>query len=435
MIEIWLFGSLLVTLPSAASIVFLILALTSVTYLGMTLVPVLARGGGHDGAASGPKPRASFVGDDRGARLLGVASAAGTLLLAALGLRVGSAGSGGEIVPTFAVSVALAAAGGSAAAFAAVLGARATRLLGAARASSRAALQSGKQEEARRLEASRRAYLGGEDIRAEVQEADAALSRLRSSLGKLAETRATIAARLDAMEPSLASGDLARELRRTRDEIAAKLELGDRILQAADAAAFRIACSAPLRLLLRRRPRDLVRGLAEGMDPAAAIAIIGSASAAIDAFLGETEQAKRGLATLAGRRKPAADSDELDDDLEDDAYARAERDLQAIAGAYAAVKERLSVVSLRLAARADMDAVATAAGEVSDKAQRSGVPAEDLRELVDEVTRAESAILMATPGELDAKNLTDALSRGAAALGGRDGASLDELLRALRVVV
>lgn len=42
---------------------------------------------------------------------------------------------------------------------------------------------------------------------------------------------------------------------------------------------------------------------------------------------------------------------------------------------------------------------------------------------------------MATPPELDARALSQALSRGADALGGSDGASLDELLRALREVV
>ena len=51
------------------------------------------------------------------------------------------------------------------------------------------------------------------------------------------------------------------------------------------------------------------------------------------------------------------------------------------------------------------------------------------------MTRAESAVRMATPPDLDARALSEALARGAAALGeGGDGARLDELLRALREV-
>jgi hypothetical protein len=87
---------------------------------------------------------------------------------------------------------------------------------------------------------------------------------------------------------------------------------------------------------------------------------------------------------------------------------------------------------MRLSARAQIDAVAAAAGEVSEKARASGLPARDLGDLVDEMARAESAILMATPGDFDARALTATLSRGTEALGGHDGASLDELLRALR---
>jgi len=92
-------------------------------------------------------------------------------------------------------------------------------------------------------------------------------------------------------------------------------------------------------------------------------------------------------------------------------------------------------VAVRFGARADMEAVAAAAGEVESTARASGIPAADLQGLVDEVTRAESAIRMATPPEVDAKALEGVLARSETALGGSDGASLDELLRALREVV
>jgi hypothetical protein len=110
------------------------------------------------------------------------------------------------------------------------------------------------------------------------------------------------------------------------------------------------------------------------------------------------------------------------------------RDLASIEDAYASVQQRLRVVAVRLGARADMAAVAAAAGEAVGKARAGGIPAGDLQGLVDEVTRAESAVRMATPPELDARALESALARSAAALDGNDGASLDELLRALREV-
>ncbi len=413
MIEVWIFGALLATLPSALSVVLLIVALTSVTYLAVTLLPVVRR---LPGGA-----------EERWARALGILTAGGTFTVAGIGLRVGVAGAGGEIVPTLAVGVAAAAACGSTAAFAALAGARAGILLGGARAQRRAELVERRAQAAKQLEASRARWSEGDDLRAESEEADGAVSRLAAALAKLDATRAGVEERLAALDEEGRSGEVGRELRRARDEIATKLDLGRKILGAAEAAAFRIACSEPLRRLLRRRPRELAQGLsAGGADAPAATAKLEAAAGAIDAFLGEAAEARRRLEALASRRP--------EDAGDDDAWSAAARDLSAVEGAYRAVAERLSVVRVRWAARADMDAVASAAGEVSDRARASGIPASDLHALLDEVTRAESAILMATPGELDAHALTDALGRSTAALGGSDGASLDELLRALREV-
>jgi hypothetical protein len=186
-----------------------------------------------------------------------------------------------------------------------------------------------------------------------------------------------------------------------------------------------------VRLLLRRRPRDLTRGIVAGGADGAVTSALSSAVAEIDRFLGEAARTRRALAALEGRR-PGGPGDE--DDWDGDAWAQAMRDVGAIEDAYDAVRERLDVVVVRFSARADMEAVASAAGEVSDKARASGLPAGDLSGLVDEVARAESAILMATPPDLDARALSAALARSATALGESDGASLDELLRALREV-
>jgi hypothetical protein len=405
MVEVWLFGRLVATLASAFAVVLLLVALTSVTYLSFTLIPALRA-------------------PDHRVRRLGVGVAAVGVLLALFGLRVGPPGSGGEIVPTLALAVAAATALGSSAALSALGAARAVLALGSASRQRRALAAHREERQARRLDEARRGFLAGDDLRDRLAEADAAVGRLRAGLRNLEATRADVEHRLARLDPE-AAGDLPRELRRAREEVATKLELGGKILRAAEAAAFRIAAVTPVARLLRARPREVAEGLSG--DVAALPARLTDAAAALDAFLARAAEERTAVEALAARR-PA----DLDD--HDDPVPGALRDVDAVAFAFAAVRERIEVARVRLAARADLDAVAGAAGEVSARAHASGLPADDLQELVAEVMRAESAILMATPGDMDTAALTATVGRGTAALGGRDGASLDELLQALREI-
>jgi hypothetical protein len=405
MVEVWLFGRLLATLASAFAVVMVIVALTSITYLAYTLSPVVR-----------------IPGADRSARRLGIFIAAGAFLLAIAGLRVGAPGTG-ELVPTLTVAVAAAAALGSTAAFATLGAARAALALIASRSRRAAEIAARRAGEAKRLAEAKRAFLEGDDLRAQLAEADAAVARLRAALANLAITRDELDARLGKLDQAGAAGDLGSELRRARDEVAAKLDLGEKILHAAEAAAFRIAVGAPIARLLRRRPR-VAEGLAD-TDPKLLPARLGGAAALIDAFLRRAADAHAELATLEPRRPSGVEGP-------DDPLPYAQRDLEAVESAFRAVRERLDVVRMRLAAQAELDAVASAAGEVSEKVRASGLPAGDLQDLVDEVMRAESAIVMATPTDLDPRALAETLTRGTAALGGHDGASLDELLKALR---
>jgi hypothetical protein len=269
------------------------------------------------------------------------------------------------------------------------------------------------------------AFAQGNDLIEARKEADEGLARLGEALGALESTGAEVDVRLGALDEAARAGDLGQDLRRTRDEVGAKLELGLRIHAAAEAAAFRLACNVPVRTLLRKRPKDLVPGLegAEGLDEAKTL--LDFAGTMIDLFLHEAGRARAELDEVAKRRPLGMEGE--------DPWEQAVRDVEAVAAAYRALLDRIGVSALRLSARAGMDAVASAAGDVSSKARASGIPAQDLAALVDEVTRAESAVRMATPAELDGRALSEALARGAAALGeGGDGAKLDELLRALR---
>lgn len=412
MVEIWLFGRLIATLASALSAVLVLVTLTSITYLAMTLSPTLRLGDARGREA------------DRVARRLGLSVAAVALTLAVIGLRVGAPGLGAEIVPTLALSVAAAATLGSTCAFAALGGGRALSALGDAGARRAAAIAGKREGDARLLRAARRAFLDGEDLRGEVADAEAAVARLAAALEGLARTRDEVTERLDRIDDAAAAGDLGRELRRTRDEVATKLDLGEKIHRAARVAALRMAAAAPLARLLRRRPHDVARHL-PGADAAAVPAQLAEIAAALEAFLTDAADARAELDYLAARRP---------DDLggEEDPIDQSRRDVEAVEAAYRAVRERLEVVRMRAAAQAQVDAVASAAGELREKARASGIPAADLQALVDEVMRAESAILMATPAELDGDRLVETLGRGTIALGGHDGASLDELLRALR---
>ncbi|APR78496.1 Hypothetical protein A7982_03843 [Minicystis rosea] len=415
MVEVWLFGRLLAALSSAFALVLVIVALTSITYLAVTLAPALrlpihASLGEH--------------GSERAARWIGISAAVATMVVAAMGLRVGAPGAGGELVPTISTAVALATALGASSAFLMFGGARAALVLGGARVRRSHALEGRRQGEAKRLAETRRAFLDGDDLRAQLAAADAAVGRLRAALTNLEATRAEVESRLARLDDAALEGDLGVELRRARDEVTTKLELGGKILHAAETAAFRIATSAPLARLLRQRPRHVAQTLT-GAEPAALPESLAEAAAGIDGFLTRAADARAELEALATRRG----SGPIDDD---DPLQQALRDVDAVEEAYRAVRERLDVVRMRVTARADLDAVASAAGEVSEKARASGLPASELQDLVDEVMRAESAILMATPADLDPKALAATLSRGTAALGAHDGASLDELLRALR---
>jgi hypothetical protein len=366
-----------------------------------------------------------------------VATAGGVLLFALLGVRVGAPGSGGELVPTLALAVVVAATSGATAAFALLGAGAATARLSAASARRQAEALQARTRAHQRLEASQRAFFEGEDILAEVEGAEAALSRLGAALDKLAAMLALVEERLGVLDDAARAGDLGRELALTRDEVKTRIDLGRRIHGAARAASFQLACSAPIRRLLRRRPKDLAQGIHTAAAAPAAVARVGAAVAAIEEFLGEVEGARAALAVLELRRLQRL---ELGDDAADrdttpeDAWALAMRDLAAIEGAYQAVQERLRVMAVRLDARAGMEVVQSAAGEVSAQARASGIPAAELQGLVDDVARAESAIRMASPPELDARALIDALSRSATAVGGHDGASLDDLLRALNEI-
>jgi hypothetical protein len=424
MIEISIFGVLFGTLTSALSVVLVIVALTSVTYVAMTLITALRTRAFAPEIAGGALRRA---------RLIGVSAAVHSAGVALFGLLVGSAGSGGELIPTLSVIIAGAAALGSMTAGARLFGARVGLSLKEARAARALGRSAAAQAETRLLEAENKRRHEGADLQDEAAEAEAALARLRSALQKLAATRDEIAAALDQGGGALAS-DLSAEYRRAQDEVKMKLEIGERILAAAEAATFRLACNAPLRRLVRRRPKEALLGI-ERLDTEKGSSLPEQASLepaviALSSFLGEIREARGALDALE-RKRPA----DIKPHSEEDAWYLAQQDLDALEDAYAAVLSRVEVVRVRRAAEATMEEVADAAGALSATAKGLSADQAEISELATEVTRAETAVVMATPVESDPGAITLALSRCTAALDRSDGASLDELLKALRSIV
>lgn len=417
MIEITLFGSFVGTLASGLSVVLLLAALASVTFLAATGIAAARRGA------------LPMQAGDRGVRRVGIGIAACALLAALFGLRVTGAGVDTAILPTIAVSLAAAAAIGSSGACAWALGGRTLAALGEASARRDATLRLAQQARVQQIEERSRGYLEGWDLRAEVVQAGAALTRLRAALGALVQARDGLEQQLASPEAQ-AGADLAAEIRRARDDVAMKVDLGQRVLEVAEQAAFRLACNEPLRRITRRRPRGATLALTSGGGASGSGAgeRAERASMAIEAFLGEVREAHAWLDALEQRRPAMVPAGGELDPVE-----RTRRELGAMENAYAAVLQRLHVVRLQLATHAGALEMASAAGVVSSNPRAAEIDQAELAALVTEVTRAESAITITAP-EGDSRALTEALARGAIALDRSDTASLEELCAALRTM-
>jgi hypothetical protein len=432
MIEVSVFGWLIATLASAASVVFLLLALGSAAFVALTAASALEQRFAEQASRAlepGPwdPPRVR-----RTALITGALWALLAFALGAAGLRVG-----GFVVLTSLVLAAGSIATFGAAALATLLGLRAVAAIVHARGRRLAALHKAEREQARLLEESRRRYLEGADLREQVADAEAALLRLRAALRSLEDMKVELDVKLEALEAAgIKEGSpearAAADYARLRDAIRAKLDLGERVLSAAEVAVFRLACFEPLRRLLRRRPQEATSGLARVRTASELDACAGRSMAEIQAFLGELEGGRAVLYALSSRRPEACPEGSPDDPLR-----RARAEIDAVEAAYRAVLDRAGVVRARLAARAGIEQVTQAVGALSESARGLGVDEGDLRLLLDEVARAESAMSITAPPDEEVRALTEALARSAAALdqtGEGDSASLDDLVKAMREI-
>jgi hypothetical protein len=304
-------------------------------------------------------------------------------------------------------------------------------LLSGRRAAARARALGEAQAATRLLASMDQALREGDDLRAEVAEAEVAVERLRGALGEIAKARDAIDARLEGLDEAETSS-ATEDAMRARDDLTRKMDLGDRVLKAAEAAAFRLACTAPVRRLLRRRPKEPL-DLLEGA-PSSRVkrgggveARADAACAALEAFVADVQAESAALDDLAAKRPASVAAGADDDPLE-----RARRELEAMETAYAAVLRRVEVVRLRIAGHAGLAEVASAAEDVSNRARAAAVDEGDLQDLAAEVSRADAAVTMAAPGDREGEALADALAMVMETLEGSDPTSLVEIAEALR---
>lgn len=407
MVELTLFGWFIAVLSSAASVALVVVALSAAAFVGFSVLSSLAS----------PRDKRLFMG-------AAIAGAGLVFVVSLAGLRAGG------FVATIAVGAALSAAVGSAIGCLGAIASFGAARLRSARAQQKASLREADAARLRAIEAGKQRFLTGGDLRTEVLEAQAAVEKLRAGLAKLEGVEADLIQKLEA-EPAKS---VAEELTRLRGEVAVKIDLGRRVLAAAEVAAFRLACFEPLRRLLRRRPEEATGLLSSAATLAELEGRLDLCTEAIKAFLDDVAGARADIDALEEKRpaKPSAPETSSDQSAAADPLSRARNELSAIEAAYRAVLERTDVIRLRLATRAGMEEVASAAGAVSDSARMSGLNEGELKKLVGEVARAESTMSISAPDGADLRALSDALSRSADALDREDTTSLDELLRAMR---
>jgi len=442
LIEITFLGVIVATLASAFALAFLLGVLFASAYVLATAaeaIEALPPPAGHlpVAAESARRKRFSFW----------ITVLAFVLAFASAVSLIGVGGTG----TTLLFSLALASVCRSGAKVCLSLGARA-RDVRETRLRLRAASSSEAQRATRaRLEADAARKLSGDDLRAEVVDAEASIERLRDALSALRDTRAALGQKLAAsvgtnapskLDPGSTMGLRSDkpsyapnpEVAKLRDELGLRIDLGQKVLFAAEAAAFRLACAVPLKKLVRRRPQEVA-----ALDPRGEGdlgARVAAAIVAVDAYLASIVEARAELDEIAQRRPtlPPPGEEELSPDPAAplDPLDRTSRDIDAIERAYRSLRDRLELLRLGLQARAGMAEVTSAAGEVSAKAAANGLSERELAQLVDDLTRAERAtsVELGVPDE-DLRALAEVLARGTSALDRDDRASLGEVVEAL----
>jgi len=412
-IEVGVFGWLAITLTSWLSVLLLITALSAVTYLSLCLLA--------ESRSSVPLRR------------IGFGSAVASFGLCMIGLRfAGPYGSAFDGLALLGVSTAFAAASGGAAASLSLRLWRAARALQEGRRRRRAELVLEEGRRADEAEAASRRRLDGDDLRADLAEAETSVGRLRTALGALREIRRSLVDKVEQLEGTADHPpSILEDCARARDDTTTKIQLAEHVLTEAEAALFRLRCNQPVRWLVRRRPSPALidpSSVDGGAVGGAAARHVERAEQSVATFLREVDGARTVLAALDAQR-PANLEDDDHDPLH---HARAEVDTMATA--YAAVLLRLQVARMHLASSSQTEALARAAGALSERTRGVALDSAEVEQLLAELARAEAGSRTVMVGDPSARALVEALARSAAALDRSDAGSLRDLCGAMREI-
>jgi len=428
MIELSLFGVLAATLASGLSVVLLLVALGAVAYLGLTAFTAAHRLGDGRAVVSTAGTALRALGQ-RWSPRAGVGASLVALGVGLAGLRFHDAGSlAGSWLFTVAVALTASTAAGAWCAALCLAGSRSLATLADRSAEQRLRLEGARHAAVREIEAKSAQFLSGDDLRSEIEQAETALTQLGGALAALEQIGTGLREKLASAEVQQGGAALIAEHTELEADVARKAELGRQIQTEAEIAVFRLRCHEPLRRLVRRRPREATAALGSAAASRDALrASVAHARPLVRHFLDEARKTAEALSVLEALRPSHLDPADPDDPL-----ARARKELAAIESAYASVLQRVEVVALRLDADAGLRDVASAAGALSPSAQIAGLDESELDQLIEEVSRADTALSIALTGDIEAHTVSEALARGTAALVRNDGRSLDDLVRAMK---
>lgn len=429
MIEISFFGVLAGTFVSALSVVLLLVAVGAVAYLGLTTFTATTLHLGPGRTAESSTGVALRRTGRRFAPRAGIVASIASLVFTLAGLRFhDAASSAGTWLFTAAVAIVASTAAGAWCAALSLAAFRSVARLADSSAERRARIEGASRTAILEVQAKTSLFLAGDDLRAEVKNAETALSHLGEALTTLTTISAGLRARRESTGTQQGDAALAEEHASLETDVARKVELGKQIHTEAETAVFRLRCLEPLRRLVRQRPRDATATLGTPTtSPETLRTSVARALPAVARFLEDAHKTGEALSALEPSRPSHLDPADPADPL-----TRARRELSAIQTAYAAVLRRVEVVALRLDADARLHEMTTAADALSPSAHIAGLDETELDQLIEEVTRADAALTLDLPDTLEAHTVSEALARTTAALERNDARSLDDLARAMK---
>ncbi|HEY3448075.1 MAG TPA: hypothetical protein VGK67_17090 [Myxococcales bacterium] len=262
--------------------------------------------------------------------------------------------------------------------------------------------------------------------RDELQAAVAAYQALKASTERLGLAEKAAGARAQ----QVADGAAAAEYAKAADAIRHRLQLAEELRVAAGAAVARLACGAPVRRVLDRRPDAALARLEKPEEAPALAERADEALASVRAFMAEIETARAEVQREA-KGAPGSVSHRLGLDASERAKPF-EATLAELEASYGRVGHRIEALRMRLRAEADAGTAAAAAMDIAGERAASRPP--DVVEVALQIAQAQqgAAGALAALGAAPSR-VTEVVVRASASLA-RDGGDEEGLADVLRSV-